>query len=265
MKRPDVPTILVTATAMRAVEAESFSLATHLEYCPSDHLPVPGKALIYLLNFGVERIELLSWTKKAQSPLYVDFASSKNSYRRRYSTARNELLAKAIGLKTGVSSLRVVDTTAGLGRDAMVLANLGCSVQMFERNPIVFQLLEDGLRRARLSTDQQLLELMTRMELSYGQALMSGEPDVIYLDPMFPLKNKSSLASKEMAIFQHLVGDDGDADQLLQQALESNAKRVVVKRHRLAPLLAACKPSHQIVGSSSRFDVYTKKKLGHAG
>lgn len=43
----------------------------------------------------------------------------------------------------------VLDGTAGLGRDAFVLASLGCKVQMVERHPVVAALLDDGLKRAK--------------------------------------------------------------------------------------------------------------------
>ena len=46
----------------------------------------------------------------------------------------NQLIAKA-GIKPNVSPV-VVDATAGLGKDAFVLASLGCHVTMAERNPL---------------------------------------------------------------------------------------------------------------------------------
>jgi 16S rRNA (guanine1516-N2)-methyltransferase len=37
----------------------------------------------------------------------------------------------------------------GLGKDAFVLASLGCRVTLVERNPVVHALLRDGLDRLR--------------------------------------------------------------------------------------------------------------------
>jgi 16S rRNA (guanine1516-N2)-methyltransferase len=42
----------------------------------------------------------------------------------------------------------VIDGTAGLGKDAFVLAGLGCKVTLVERHPVVVALLADGLARA---------------------------------------------------------------------------------------------------------------------
>ncbi|GHM54843.1 hypothetical protein ECZU51_35130 [Escherichia coli] len=54
-------------------------------------------------------------------------------------------MAKAVGIK-GDYLPDVVDATAGLGRDAFVLASVGCRVRMLERNPVVAALLDDGPR-----------------------------------------------------------------------------------------------------------------------
>jgi 16S rRNA (guanine1516-N2)-methyltransferase len=87
------------------------------------------------------------------------------------------------------------------------------------------------------------------------------EADVVYLDPMFPERQKSALVKKDMRFFHSVVGDDSDADQLLQAALLIDCARAVVKRPIKAPLLANVKPSHQILGKSIRYDVYVKRKL----
>ena len=57
------------------------------------------------------------------------------------------MLAKAVGLKKGACP-DVIDCTAGLGRDAFVLASLGCRVVMLERVTVVHALLNDGLAQA---------------------------------------------------------------------------------------------------------------------
>ena len=59
-----------------------------------------------------------------------------------------------------------------------------------------------------------------------------------------------------MRIIRELVGDDTDADRLLQSALLYAAKRVVVKRPKGAPLLDDQSPTHVIKMKNSRYDVY---------
>ncbi len=104
----------------------------------------------------------------------------------------------------------MVDATAGLGRDAFVLAALGCQVQMLERNPVVAALLDDGLRRGYLDAEigPWLRERLTLLHASSLTALVAIEPrpEVVYLDPMYPHRQKSALVKKEMRVFQSLVG-----------------------------------------------------------
>lgn len=63
---------------------------------------------------------------------------------------------------------------------------------------------------------------------------LSPAPDVVYLDPMYPHRQKSALVKKEMRVFQSLVGNDDDADSLLIPAMTIAKRRVVVKRPNYA-------------------------------
>jgi 16S rRNA (guanine1516-N2)-methyltransferase len=180
------------------------------------------------------------------------------------------MIAKAVGVKAGVYP-KVLDATAGLGKDAFVLATLGCHLQMLERSPVVHALLADGLARARefsIYEDPELAQIIARMELLavdsqdyLAQIADDNRPDVIYLDPMFPDRQKSADVKKEMAAFHHVVGKDEDADSLLEKALAKANYRVVVKRPRKAPFINNKTPSYQLEGKSSRYDIYTIKKM----
>ena len=163
--------------------------------------------------------------------------------------------------------LRIMDATAGLGRDSAVLAALGCEVLMIERHPVVGVLLDDALLRARASAEPRVRELAARLGFRAGDArefLQGGAgeaPDAVLLDPMFPERESSAAVRKEMRVFQHLVGDDADAPALLEAALARAVFRVVVKRPRAAPPLAGPRPSHTLQGRSTRFDVYVRARI----
>ena len=87
------------------------------------------------------------WVPDAPGPVYVDFTAGRWPIGGGLAAAAIKPLARAIGLKGGAAPT-VADVTAGLGRDAFVLACLGCTVWLIERSPIVAALLRDGLRRA---------------------------------------------------------------------------------------------------------------------
>jgi len=90
---------------------------------------------------------------------------------------------------------------------------------------------------------------------------LAQQPDVIYLDPMYPHREKSAAVKKEMRVFQSLVGEDLDADNLLEPALALAKYRVVVKRPSYAPPLNNKKPSTSIKMKKNRFDVYVNQAI----
>lgn len=199
-----------------------------------------------------------------QGDIMVDFASGAATYRRKFGGGKSEGIAKAVGLHKK-AGLHVIDATAGLGRDAFVLASLGATVTLVERNPAVVALLQDGLRRAAL--DPALADwLPQRMQLVHATAHQALQqlpaPDVVFLDPMFPAREKSAAVKKEMAAFHQVVGTDDDADALLPLALQLAQKRVVVKRPGYAEFLNQQQPSMSIEGKNNRFDVYVIASLG---
>ncbi|WP_160063248.1 class I SAM-dependent methyltransferase [Psychromonas sp. L1A2] len=222
-----------------------------------------SKSEQFQLRLLPEYLALEQLDDKQQGLVFVDFASGAVAHRRKFGGGKGQSIAKAIGMKAGVS-LHVIDATAGLGRDAFVLASLGCKVDMVERSPVAAALLQDGLERAYL--DSEIGEWMQqRMRLTHASGyeyLQNNQADIVYLDPMFPHKKKSALVKKEMRVFQGVVGADLDADDLLDVALAAAKYRVVVKRPDYAPFLNDKKPSMSINMKNNRFDVYVKQAIG---
>ncbi|MCE2572878.1 class I SAM-dependent methyltransferase [Motilimonas eburnea] len=208
------------------------------------------------------RLELRKLDEPKLGAVAVDFVSGASAHRRKFGGGKGQTIAKAIGIKAK-SGLKVIDATAGLGRDAFVFASLGCRVTLIERSPVVAALLADGLARAY--RDPEIGDWMqTNMTLVHDTGidwLAQAQADVVYLDPMFPHKKKSALVKKEMRVFQHLVGPDLDADALLAPALAAAQYRVVVKRPDYAPWLAERKPTLAFETKNNRFDVYVNKAM----
>ena len=182
----------------------------------------------------------------------IDFKSAAMEYRKAHGGGKNQLLAKAIGVKSNYKPT-VIDATAGLGRDAYILACLGCEVLMLERNEIIAKKLEQAVADVGMEN----LKLIQVDAKQYLQSLTPKQfPGVIYIDPMFPLKKKSALVKKVMRDLRAIVGNDKDSHQLLEIALKCAKKRVVVKRHKQSETLNETKPSFSLTGKSSRFDIY---------
>ena len=254
----DIPRIIVQALQPHYREAaEQWARRLGLELAEEG-------AADFALQLGEQGLQLLQLGPDSPGPVRVDFLEGAAAHRRQFGGGSGQMIAKAVGVQPGVRP-HVLDATAGLGRDAFVLATLGCEMQLIERQPLIAALLEDGLARA--ARDLEVAPIVARMQLLQGNAIelmgaWQGEaPQVVYLDPMFPHRDKSALVKKEMRLFRPLVGDDQDAPALLQAALALASHRVVVKRPRKAPIIEGAKPSYSLEGKSSRYDIYPLKSL----
>jgi 16S rRNA (guanine1516-N2)-methyltransferase len=190
--------------------------------------------------------------------------------KRRIGAGKRQPIARAVGLHKpvlpGDAPLKVLDATAGLGRDGFTLAALGAAVTLAERNHTVCALLHDAHRRAlALAATRDAASRIEIIEADARAVLAGGTADhrwdVVYLDPMYPDDGKAALPSKEMQILRDLTDGDDDADSLLAPALACARVRVVVKRPPKAPWLAREEPSMSIGSTQLRFDVYLKAAI----
>jgi 16S rRNA (guanine1516-N2)-methyltransferase len=256
---------IVAASGADEAAAAQLQRRLALPLLPSGTDPASCEAFQALLLVRDQVLSVQQTGRDAPGPVQVDFDSARTRYRSR--TGAHELLGRAVGCGKK-QALRVLDATAGLGRDAFVLADLGCTVQLCEREPVIAELLRSGLHRAAQADDPWLCSVVQRLTLCEGDVrelqLESHAVDVVCLDPMYPRRNKSAAVKKEMVLFQSLLANNAadDADSLLHWALEQDVARVVVKRPPKSPHLAAVQPSHSIVGKAVRYDVYVRRKLG---
>ena len=234
----------------RQVEAKK--LARELNLALVSAPPYPP----YLLVLTEQRLELRQTGGHGPGPVFVDFLSDAMSYRMHRAGLKNEAIARAVGLKK--TRPTVLDGTAGLGKDGFILASMGCRVLLLERCPVIAALLDDGLSRA--AEDPEIGHIIDRMTLIGTDSRKfhlspDQRPQVVYLDPMYPHRSKSSLVKKEMRFLRDIVGDDPDSGELLTWGLSLATKRVVVKRPKLAGHLGPA-PSLTVKSKKNRFDVY---------
>lgn len=200
--------------------------------------------------------------RKDQTPapenLICDFTGGAVGHRLRFGGGRGQALPRAVGMKDGKTPM-VVDATAGLGRDAFLLASLGARVTLIERSPEMHGLLKEGMTRAALAGGEAA-GAIARMTLIHGDArdlLPTLSPEVVLVDPMHPPRKKSALVKSEMRLIRAIVGTDEDCVELMKIALATARKRVVLKwPQRADPMEGIAPPSHRITGKSTRYDVF---------
>jgi len=245
------------------------------------HLPEPNQRpspeVEFLLAVTAGRLELRVIggppTLRGGRPLYVD-AGHRDTTSAAGSRLRQPLL-RALGIRLRRDlrerSPRIIDATAGWGRDAMMLATLGCRVLAMERHGVVARLLADGIARASaeghpagdrikvLHADAIILLRQGggRGDLDQAAGLEAfGTPEAVYLDPMFPEKRRGAVEAKAMRVLRRLTGPEDQGGALLDAARQRSVPRVVVKRPLRAAPLGGTTPDASYPGKAMRYDLY---------
>ena len=169
----------------------------------------------------------------------------------------HEMLVRAA--KTADMGLKGIDATAGMGEDAFLLAAYGYEMTLYEQNPVVAVLLKDALRRAK--KNPKLKDVVGRMELVEGNSVEHlknrvDNVDLIYLDPMFPGRQKSGLINKKLQLIQKLEPPCSDEVELFEAAIGAKPAKIIVKRPLKSPFLAGKSPTYELKGKAIRYDCY---------
>ncbi len=173
----------------------------------------------------------------------------------------------------------VLDCTGGLLGDALLLVGKGMVVECVERVSEVAERQRAMVEELGFPAGLSLVEGDARDTLKRvierAERESSARPDVVYIDPMHPLRAKSALMKKGMRDLRGIVGNDDDAGELLALGILAAGRRVVVKWPRVGPGLetrlpawwferpegkAPVKPSGSILGRATRWDVFTPRR-----
>lgn len=240
--------------------ARNFSSTHGLPACSQ----LPVNTPLYLdLNESLPRL----CDGETKTCIKIDFTSGSLAHRLKFGGGQGQALAKAVGISSA-NKPHILDATAGLGRDALVLANLGCRLTLVEQSPVLYQML---IAAKNMAADNPVFQQATvaGFDIYHADAKefmkqwILSEADVVYLDPMYPENKKSALVKKEMQHLQKLLGhstDDQLAD-LLATALDFAKQRVVVKRPKSARPLKGPAPTLSIASKKTRYDIYVIRAL----
>lgn len=179
--------------------------------------------------------------------------------RLKQSNLEREILIKAVRIKGFTGELRVLDATAGLGEDSLLLAAVGFKVSMYEQDSIIAMLLADAMNRAKDKEHlEKIIDNMTLYNENSIEAMKSLKeaPEVVYLDPMFPERSKSGLIKKKFQLLQKLESPCENEEELFESANILHPKKIVIKRPLKGAYLAGVKPSYSIMGKAIRYDCH---------
>ncbi len=225
----------------------------------NDWLPYEeGLAEGFIFTSVDSKLAILDLDEPTWTPFYIDFLEPQWLLRLKKVQHETQLIKRAIGFKPR-DNILIWDATAGLGRDAIIMAHLGYRVIAVERSLVLFELLNDAFERAKGSDD--LRESLSRLELLHGDSKIllttlseAARPEVIYLDPMYPASKKTAQPKKEMQILRKLLGPDDNLAELFEIAKKIATKKVLLKNNPRTQL--DLEPKHSLESKSVRFDVF---------
>lgn len=214
-------------------------------------------------RFWLERIDgalaLCQDVDNKLKPFSLDFCRDKYAYRLKQTKNMRLPLGVACGLTKGRRPA-IVDATAGLAVDGLLLAALGAKVTLVEQHPLIHGLIEDAIERAR-SGPSWIQAVMTNIQLVHANAihwLKDNSSEVIYLDPMYPEPpgSKKAQVKKGMQLLRLLPDTGTDTKALFAAAREAATERLVVKRPDWAETLSGEKPDNRMDTKTHHYDIY---------
>jgi len=200
----------------------------------------------FILQFSTSKIQLATIEKAPLfnkfGPVFADFVSGIADYRRRHGkyTPKSPIIrAVSVPGKT-FEETHVVDATGGLGIDSFTLAFMGFKVTLIERDPIIFTLLQDGFQRGlqckEIKAVLSKITLVNEDSFDYLKRVYGNGkdtidmPDVIYLDPMYPHRDKVALPKKTMILARRFLPQTAGLEEFLEFTRHYCKHKVVLKR-----------------------------------
>jgi 16S rRNA (guanine1516-N2)-methyltransferase len=220
-------------------------------------LSVKRKAEQFLRErpYSLEMVEgKLSLCAEKIKPFSIDFLAGKSDFRRRAQGQKEQIVKATLA---GQNDAEILDLTAGLARDAFVMAGSGARVLLCERNPVMAALLDDAIRRLAQSPIGKKYQLTLRFVDALTESFQPSF-EVVYLDPMHPPRKSTAQVKKDIAMVQDIVGSDLDKEALFAKACKLASKRVVLKWPVKVPHISKRAPDFIYQGKSTNFEVYLK-------
>ena len=215
-------------------------------------------------NGGKNQWTLRDPLEKAWPGLGVDFSEAAFQFRVKRSAHSKEILRDALKIKGHNLFFEVLDSTAGLGEDAFMMAHWGYPVVSYERHPIVYFLLSLGWINYKNNSAHDCDAMNWKICFGDFSEGLTKDWGACYLDPMFPPSPKKALNKKDLRVLHEVIGADAPNDEqvsgYVHSVLDSVKQKIILKRPQRAtvmPCPGGC-AYYSIEAPSVRLDVFNK-------
>lgn len=184
---------------------QAYPLRESLEESIKDSRYIPDSSVEIRLSYtdGILRLD-----SKLFPNVYCDFLNKKYLKEVKQSYGRREGVYSFIPSK---QRLKICDLTVGMGKDLFKFVLAGHVVTGFERNPIFYHMVLNGIERFQRSDETQPLKELFKVEefkveLKFGESKPGEERyDLVYFDPMFEDVSKKAAPKKGMQALKNLT------------------------------------------------------------
>ncbi len=179
---------------------------------------------------------ILKLSSKKFPNVYCDFLSEKYLKEVRQSFGRSEGVFSFLRPISKTEKIKICDLTVGMGKDLFKFVLAGHDVVGYERNPVFYHLVLNGIERFKASKKAEELKRLFKVEefkvnLILGEADSEGvKYDLSYFDPMFSDESKKAAPKKGMQALKVLSASSLEEEKILTiQSWKENSKHFVYK------------------------------------
>ncbi len=173
--------------------------------------------------------------------VYCNFLSERFLKEVRQSFSRSEGVYSFLKPLARNKKIKICDLTVGMGKDLFKFILAGHEVVGYERNPIFYHLVLNGIERFKAFEKLEELERFFKVkefkvDVRFGDAVPEVEKyDLAYFDPMFSDVSKKAAPKKNMQALKALVKASEKKDKLKTLKLwKKHSKYLVYKCSRKA-------------------------------
>jgi len=187
----------------------------------------------------------------------LDLSSCYMEIIKRCRVVSSELLVQSLG--SNYKGKSILDITAGLGRDSIILAMAGLQVCCIEYSSLLIVCL--CYAKHLLRSFGYDLEIRHGESSQVLQELLSSGclTDYVYFDPMF-IDGKSAKSKKPMQMIAEVAyfANQEYLFDIAYNCLAARGKLIVKRDNKQAEIVTKHKTNYQKIGKTVRFDVYLK-------
>jgi len=194
----------------------------------------------------------------------INFSLKTKSIDSRINLYKEELLVKI--LKKYNNKTNIIDTTAGFGKDAIIIASAGYKINIIEKNPIIIYIL-----KKKMNFEYKYIlkkNKIKNIKIIYGDARKilyklkkDKYPDIIYIDPFFLKLKNSAIEKTYMFILKKISKSHINTTNELIKISEKRCKKIIIIKSHIKSKLLLDNPTYQIFGSRIKFDIYNTSFL----